>query len=209
MTIPFKNFEVNVLHYKPLDLAFFEQPTLQLAKSLLGKLLVKDTADGVASGWIVETEAYIGPHDRAAHSFNNRRTSRTEVMFGPAGRTYTYEMHTHCLVNVVSGAVDHPEAVLIRALEPHDGIDLMFQRRTKVNRQFDLTNGPGKLTKALGITKDDYGHPLIAPPLYIAEGKLPTAISSGPRIGIDNSGEAKEYPWRFWISGNLYVSRKG
>lgn len=193
--------------YKPLQLNFYNQPTLILAKALLGKLLVKETTEGLASGWIVETEAYIGPEDRAAHSFGNRRTPRTEVMFGPPGITYTYVMHTHCLVNVVSGEIGNPEAVLIRAVEPHDGLDLMYKRRPKVKRDCDLTNGPGKLTKALGISKEDYGHSLTEKPLYIAEGNSPTSISYGPRIGIDNSGEAKDYPWRFWITENVYVSR--
>ncbi|MCT8138104.1 DNA-3-methyladenine glycosylase [Anaerobacillus sp. CMMVII] len=195
------------MKYKPLGNPFYQQPTLKLAQSLLGKLLVNETVEGVTSGWIVETEAYIGPDDRAAHSFGNRRTPRTEIMFGPAGMTYTYVMHTHCLVNVVSGEVDHPEAVLIRALEPHDGVDLMYKRRDKITKQRDLTNGPGKLTKALGITNNDYGHPLTEPPLYIAEGKPPLQISSGPRIGIENSGEARDYPWRYWVTDSIYVSR--
>ncbi|RXT03602.1 DNA-3-methyladenine glycosylase [Ammoniphilus sp. CFH 90114] len=192
---------------QPLDRSFFQLPTLELAKSLLGMLLVKETESGTASGWIVETEAYIGPLDRAAHSFGNRRTPRTEVMFGPPGYVYTYVMHTHCLVNVVSGREGNPEAVLIRAVEPCTGIELMFERRGKDKQLPDLTNGPGKLTKALGIVKEDYGSPIFEPPLYIAEGKKIHSIEAGPRIGIDNSGEAKDYPWRFWVSGNRFVSR--
>lgn len=192
---------------KPLPETFYRQPTLQLAQSLLGKLLVKETPEGIASGWIVETEAYIGPGDRAAHSFNNRRTPRTEVMFGHPGFTYTYVMHTHCLVNVVSGEIGQPEAVLIRAVEPCHGTQLMFERRGTDKVIRDLTSGPGKLTKALGITNADYGHQLTEQPLYISSGIEPEAISNGPRIGINNSGEAKDYPWRFWITDNIYVSR--
>ncbi|WP_302049925.1 DNA-3-methyladenine glycosylase [Desulfosporosinus nitroreducens] len=109
------------------------------------------------SGWIVDTEAYSGPEDRAAHSYGNRRTKKTEVMFGPPGYAYTYVMHTHCLMNVVSGEIGHPEAILIRALEPRSGLDLMYQRRGKVKKELELTNGPGKLTKSLGIVKEDYG----------------------------------------------------
>ncbi|WP_280770381.1 DNA-3-methyladenine glycosylase [Salipaludibacillus daqingensis] len=192
---------------KQLEPLFFQKTTLELAQALIGKLLVKETNEGITAGWIVETEAYIGPNDRAAHSFNNRRTKRTEVMFGPPGFTYTYVMHTHCLVNVVSGSESSPEAILIRAVEPYVGIDLMWERRPKVNKIEDLTNGPGKLTKALGIVKDDYGRPLDKPPLFIAEGKTPENIRVGPRIGIENSGEAKDYPWRFWEAGNAFVSR--
>lgn len=192
---------------KPLPETFYRLPTLLLAQSLLGKLLVKETPEGLASGYIVETEAYIGPGDQAAHSYNNRRTPRTEVLFGPPGFTYTYVMHTHCLVNVVSGEIGQPEAVLIRAVEPCHGTQLMFERRGTNKGIRDLTSGPGKLTKALGISKEDYGHPLTEPPLYIATGIDPKTISSGPRIGINNSGEAKDYPWRYWITNNGYVSR--
>lgn len=195
------------MSFNPIDSSFFQQPTLELARSLLGMLLVKETPSGIASGWIVETEAYIGPGDRAAHSFGNRRTPRTEVMFGPPGYVYTYVMHTHCLVNVVSGMPGDPEAVLIRAVEPHTGMELMYERRGKVKREQDLTNGPGKLTRALGIVKEDYGRPFFEPPLLIAEGKPISSIAVGPRIGIENSGEAREYPWRFWVEGNRFVSR--
>ncbi len=193
-------------NYKPIGNGFFEQPTLTLARNLLGCLLVKEMDEGIASGFIVETEAYCGPLDKAAHSFNNRRTKRTEVMFAEAGNVYTYLMHTHCLVNVVSGAVDTPEAVLIRAVEPYEGIDLMFERRGDTTMK-NLTSGPGKLTKALGINMTDYGRRFDEPPIYIASGFTPNDISIGPRIGIPNSEEAKDYPWRFWVTGNAYVSR--
>ncbi|MBU9722563.1 MULTISPECIES: DNA-3-methyladenine glycosylase [Bacillaceae] len=186
---------------------FFHQKTLDLAKSLIGKLLVKETDEGTCAGWIVETEAYIGPGDRAAHSFGNRRTARTEVMFGPPGYVYTYVMHTHCLVNVVSGREGDPEAVLIRAVEPCEGVDLMFERRGKGKKRKELTSGPGKLTKAMGIVKEDYGRSLSEPPLYIAEGREPGEVVSGPRIGIGNSGEARDYPWRFFEKNNEFVSR--
>lgn len=191
---------------EPLPFEFFKKPALELAKELLGCLLVKETSEGIASGYIVETEAYIGPGDRAAHSYENRRTKRTEIMFGEAGFVYTYVMHTHTLVNVVSGPLEKPEAILIRAVEPFSGLELMKERRGTENLK-NLTNGPGKLTKALGITMDDYGHPFTQPPLYIAPGKKPVEISIGPRIGIENTGEAKDYPWRFWVTDNAFVSR--
>ena len=182
---------------KPLSCSFFQQPTITLARALLGKLLVKKTELGTVSGWIVETEAYIGPEDRAAHGFGNRRTKRTEVMFGPPGHVYIYVMHTHCLINVVSGEIGRPEAVLIRALEPCCGMDLMYQRRGKEKKERELTNGPGKLTKSLGIVKEDYGRSLFEYPLFITEGKEIGSIAVGPRIGIHNCGEAVNYPCAF------------
>ncbi|MCT2536162.1 DNA-3-methyladenine glycosylase [Aquibacillus koreensis] len=198
----------NISSLKPLPRTFYKRPTLDLAEQLLGCIIIKETLEGIAAGTIVETEAYIGPEDQAAHSYQNRRTKRTEVMFGPPGYTYTYSMHTHCLFNVVSGKVDHPEAVLIRAIEPYYNIELMRKRRNKIGKERDWTNGPGKLTKALGITMDDYGHQLTDNPLWIAKGDTRgEMVSTGPRIGIDNAGEAKNYPWRFWLKGNTFVSR--
>lgn len=191
---------------KPLNKDFFQLPTLELAQSLLGCMLVKETEEGLSAGYIVETEAYKGPDDRAAHSFGNRRTKRTEIMFGEAGHVYTYTMHTHCLINVVSAGIDEPEAVLIRALQPFEGIDLMMQRRP-VDQMKNLTNGPGKLTKAMGITMEDYGLKFFERPLFISEGKSPAEIEQGTRIGIQNTGEARHYPWRFWVKGNPFVSK--
>ncbi|MDC3426258.1 DNA-3-methyladenine glycosylase [Aquibacillus sp. 3ASR75-11] len=194
---------------KPLDMKFYTKPTLQLAKSLLGCVLIHESTEGTAAGLIVETEAYIGPADQASHSFQNRRTKRTEVMFGPSGHAYTYQMHTHCLFNIVSGGMNQPEAVLIRAVEPYLNKELIANRRSKVKNEREWTNGPGKLTKALGITMDYYGHPVNQSPLWLAkeESVAPFMIASGPRIGIDNAGEAKAYPWRYWILGNKFVSR--
>ncbi|MFD2043472.1 DNA-3-methyladenine glycosylase [Ornithinibacillus salinisoli] len=191
---------------QPLPETFYDQPTLELARSLLGCVLVNETEEGNTSGYIVETEAYLGATDRAAHSFQNRRTKRTEIMFGKAGMVYTYTMHTHCLVNVVSGEIGQPEAVLIRAVEPKQGLHLMEKRRP-VTKIENLTSGPGKLTKAMGISTADYGRSFLEPPLYIAEGFTPDSITQGKRIGIHNSGEAKDYPYRFWITGNKFVSK--
>ncbi|MFC3883917.1 DNA-3-methyladenine glycosylase [Bacillus songklensis] len=192
---------------QPIEKDFFQMSTLELSKSLLGCLLVKETKEGTTSGFIVETEAYIGPGDRASHSYGNRRTKRTEIMFGEAGYVYTYVMHTHCLVNVVSGELEKPEAVLIRALEPFSGQSLMKERRKGMTDIKNWTNGPGKLTKAMGITMEDYGHPIFRPPLFLSKGFIPESISQGKRIGIENSGEARDYPWRFWVTGNKFVSR--
>ncbi|MGA9467824.1 MAG: DNA-3-methyladenine glycosylase [Exiguobacterium marinum] len=191
---------------KRLDLAFYEQPTLDLARSLLGQYLVRRHPEGDIIAKIVETEAYLGAIDRAAHSFGGRRTKRTEVMFGKPGHVYTYQMHTHTLLNVVSGPVGTPEAVLIRAVEPIQGHEWVAANRPGVKR-YDQTNGPGKLTKALGITMDLYGHSFQQDPLYIVEGETEMVIEAGPRIGIPNTGEARDYPYRFFERDNPYVSK--
>lgn len=191
---------------KRLSPEFYTMPTLDLAQALLGKLLVHETEEGIVSGYIVETEAYMGPLDQAAHSFGGRKTKRTEVMFREPGHIYTYQMHTHTLINVVAEEVDAPHAILIRAVEPVDGQDLMSRNRKQLPKK-QWTNGPGKLTKALGITMEHYGALWYEPPLYIAEGREVDSISSGPRIGIDNSGEAVHYPYRFWETDNPYVSK--
>ncbi|MFT8871543.1 MAG: DNA-3-methyladenine glycosylase [Sporolactobacillus sp.] len=190
-----------------LPVSFYHQPTLELARALLGCLLVKDGSDGRTSGYIVETEAYMGACDRAAHSFGNRRTKRTEIMFGQPGYAYVYTMHRHALLNVVSGPKQVPQAVLIRALEPAEGLELIAARR-KGRKRSEWTNGPGKLTEALGITLHDYGHDLSREPLFIAGGFSPNDIASGVRIGIQNSGDARFKPWRFWVKGNGDVSHQ-
>jgi|SRR5690625_1362288 len=191
---------------EPLPSSFYSQPTLELAEALLGHMLVNVTEAGTSSGIIVETEAYLGESDQAAHSYQKRRTKRTEIMFASPGHAYIYQMHTHHLVNVVSGEAGNPQAILIRAIEPYSGIDLMKQRRP-VEKLTNLTNGPGKLTKALGITRADYGRTFFEPPLLITKGIEIKTIARGKRIGIDNSGEAKDYPYRFWVKNNPYVSR--
>lgn len=192
--------------FSPRPKEFYNQPTLDLAKNLLGNILVHETDEGTSSGIIVETEAYLGEKDQAAHSFKNRRTKRTEIMFASPGHVYIYEMHTHTLVNVVGAEEGTPNAILIRAVEPLTGIELMLKRRP-VDKRTNLTSGPGKLTKALGITKEHYGRTFFEPPLFIAAGDEPAEIEIGTRIGIDNSGEAKDYPYRFWVKDNPYVSR--
>ncbi|MFC0015850.1 MULTISPECIES: DNA-3-methyladenine glycosylase [Allobacillus] len=191
---------------QPVHQSFFNQPTLQLAEELLGSFLVHETPNGLLVGKIVETEAYLGADDRAAHSFNNRRTKRTEIMFHEAGFAYVYTMHTHHLFNIVTGRANQPEAVLIRGIEPMIGEDVMLENRP-VSKRANLTSGPGKLTKAMGIDKSYYGNRLWEKPLYIAVGERPQEIMIGNRIGIPNAKEAVAYPYRFWISNNPFVSR--
>ena len=191
---------------KPVHKSFFEKPTLQLAEKLLGSFLIHETPNGILAGKIVETEAYMGPEDRAAHSFNHRRTKRTEIMFHEAGLAYIYTMHTHNLMNVVTGRMNQPHAILIRGMEPIIGEEVMLDNRP-VTKRTNLTSGPGKLTKAMAIDLSHYGHQLWEKPLYIADGENPKEIKAGRRIGIPNAKEAVAYPYRFWIGNNPFVSR--
>src|SRR5699024_1996623 len=193
--------------YEPVKQSFFKAPCLNLAQALLGHYMVHDLPQGRVVGKIVETEAYQGPDDQAAHSFNNRRTKRTEVMFARAGLVYTYQMHTHTLINVVAGPVGTPHAILIRAVEPVEGLDIIKENRGSHMKQVDWTNGPGKLTKALGITMDYYGHDWRIAPLFIGKGLPPKNIAVSQRIGIGNAKEAVDYPWRFYEKDNPYVSK--
>lgn len=193
--------------YTPIDKTFFEAPGIELAKSLIGQYIVHEKPEGHLVARIVETEAYQGPEDQAAHSFGNRRTKRTEVMFGEPGLVYTYQMHTHTLINVVCGPVGTPHAILIRGVEPVEGLEQMKENRGEKLKMKDWTNGPGKLTKALGITMDYYGHHWWDRPLFIAKGIDVKNIVAGPRIGIDNAGEAVHYPWRFYEKDNIFVSK--
>lgn len=198
---------------KPLAADWFcRQDTLGMAQALLGQLLVHETPDGTLSGMIVETEAYLGPTDRAAHSFGNRRTRRTEPMFGLPGHAYLYQIYgMHVCFDVVSGPEGQPQAVLVRALAPVDGLAVMRRLRGLSPSQPDwqTANGPGKLTRALAITMADNRHPLWEPPLYIAPYQSPWPahqIARGPRRNIRYAQEAQYYPWRFWIRGQRAVS---
>lgn len=199
----------------PVSRAFFERPTEEMALRLLGAVLVRESADGLTAGRIVELEMYRGPGDKAAHSFGGRRTARTQVMFGPPGYAYVYLIYGmyYCL-NVVTAAEGSPEAVLIRALEPLTGISVMAGRRQMaeprtVSEATRLTAGPGRLARAFAIDKTANGHPLWRPPLYIAEGGAvePQSVARGPRVNIGYAEEARDYPWRFWIKDNPFVSR--
>ena len=181
-----------------------------VARDLLGKLLVVPDAKGQrVSGMIVETEAYRGPLDRAAHSYGGRRTKRTEPMYGIGGTAYVFFVYgMYHQFNVVTNAAEMPHAVLIRALEPVEGIDVM-RRRRHGQPDHNLTNGPGKLCIALGIDRRLDGVDLLGKQAWLEESqKVSRAqIASGPRVGIDYAEEWKEKPWRFWIKNNSFVSR--
>ncbi|HTC22205.1 MAG TPA: DNA-3-methyladenine glycosylase [bacterium] len=186
--------------------SFYSRPTTQVAKDLLGQLLVHETPQGTAAGRIVEVEAYLPKNDPACHA-SRGKTPRNEVMFGPAGHSYVYFCYgNHFMFNVVTEREGVPGAVLVRALEPVRGAGLMAKRR----RNFDeadlgLTNGPGKLVQALGINRDHSKTPLWKKPLYLQAAKREEAVGVTTRIGIT---EGYEMPLRFYLKGNPYISVK-
>jgi len=187
--------------------AFYNRPTLKVAEHLLGKVLVHQTPGGVAAGMIVETEAYIGEDDPACHAAPGP-TARNAPLYGPPGVAYVYLNYgIHYLVNAVTEGEGDPAAVLIRALQPLDGIPLMRKRRAADGRHIDETDlcrGPGNLTRALGITLAENQLDLTSSRLYIEDRRLTVrTVSRGPRIGIR---VAIDRLWRCWISGNPCVS---
>ncbi len=188
-----------------LERKFYARPADRLASALLGQILVHETDEGRIGGRIVETEAYLGSLDAAAHSFRGQ-TPRTKVMFGPAGHAYvyfTYGMH-YCF-NVVAGPLGTGQAVLVRALEPLEGVGFMELNRKQTEIK-QLCSGPAKLVQALGITKAYNGHDLTKPPLFIeARNGVPKEdIVTTTRIGIS---QAAELPLRFYVKNNPFVSR--
>jgi len=197
----------------PLPRTFYEEDAIVVAKSLLGKLFVHESESGVTAGKVVETEAYRGPEDKAAHSFGGRRTARNEVMFGEKGRAYVYFIYgLYWCFNVTAGnVIGKPEAVLIRALEPVAGLELMVKRRgDSSTKNSSLTNGPSKLCMAMGISKSQNKADVTIPPLYF-EKAAPISeedIVTTKRIGVEYAAEWKDRLWRFYIKGNKFTSAK-
>lgn len=181
-----------------------------IARRLLGTLLVAPTRDGRrVSGIIVETEAYRGPEDRASHAHRGRRTRRTETMYAPGGTAYVYFVYgMYHQFNVVTNVADIPHAVLVRALEPVEGVELMRRRRGGA-APGELTSGPGKLCIALGIDRRLDAADLLGDRIWLEAGRriAPGAIAAGPRVGIDYAEEWVDRPWRFWLRDNPFVSR--
>ncbi|KAJ52176.1 3-methyladenine DNA glycosylase [Clostridium tetanomorphum DSM 665] len=195
---------------------FYNRDTITVARELLGKVLVTKQKGAICKGKIVEVEAYMGPMDKAAHSYNGRRTKRVEVMYGDAGFAYVYFIYgLYYCMNVVTREKDIPQAVLIRALQPLEGIDIMSNRRFDKNydelskrEKMNLTNGPSKLCIAMDINRSFNGKDLCGDIIYIEDFKNDKFnIGVSKRIGIDYAEEARDYPWRFFIEGNKYVSK--
>ncbi len=196
-----------------LGLDFYRRENVvQIARELIGKILIS-TIDGVkTSGRIVETEAYAGEIDRASHAYGGRRTKRNEVMYHNGGLAYVYLCYgIHHLFNVVTNVQNRPHAILIRALEPIDGISIMLTRTGKPKPDNTLTRGPGNLSKALGIYSTDTGTSLTGRRICLADDGFvfpEKTIASSPRIGVDYAGQDALLPYRFYVRGNSYVSGK-
>ena len=196
---------------RKLPREFYLRPdVLTVSRDLLGKLLVVSGPNGErVSGKIVEVEAYRGPEDRASHAYGGRRTNRTETMYGAGGIAYVYFVYgMYYQFNVVNGAEDVPHAILVRALEPVEGIEIMRTRRHG-HLDRNLTNGPGKLCIAMGIDRQLNAADLLGDKVWIEDFETvsPRRIARGPRIGIDYAQEWIDKPWRFWIRDNPFVSR--
>lgn len=208
-------FPVNpyVVKQKKLPLSFYQRDdVLQVARELIGKLVITRWNGILTSGRIVECEAYAGVMDKASHASGGRRTNRTEIMYAAGGVAYVYLCYgIHYMLNVVTGKKDTPHAVLIRALEPVKGMDKMLQRTAKERLDHTLTRGPGNVCKALGIHTKHTGLSLQGGELFLADDGLsypPNEIVTSPRIGVDYAGDDAGLPYRFYVKGNPFVSGK-
>jgi DNA-3-methyladenine glycosylase len=197
---------------KKLGLSFYmRHDVVTIAKELLGKLLVTNLNEERTTGRIVETEAYAGTIDRASHAFRGK-TPRTEVMFGEGGRAYVYLCYgIHQMFNIVTNVDGIPHAILIRAVEPIDGIETMLRRTGKKQLDNTLTRGPGNVGKAFGFHTSQCGSLLTGDEMFIADDKYTLKdeqVGISPRIGVNYAGDDALLPYRFYIRGNKYVSGK-
>jgi len=202
-----------VTEIKKLGYSFYSgKDVVKIAKDLIGKILITQFDGITTSGRIVETEAYAGEIDRASHAFGGRRTKRTEIIFADAGKAYVYLCYgIHHLFNIVTNKRDVPHAILIRAVEPLEGIDEMLRRTRKTKLNNTLTKGPGNVSKALGITTHHTGSDLFADEIFIGDDGFKINkknILATPRIGVDYAGEDAKLLYRFIVKGNGYVSGK-
>lgn len=194
------------------DQFFNRRDVVRIARELIGKVLFTSFDGQQTSGRIVETEAYAGITDRASHAYGGRRTERTEIMYKKAGTSYVYLCYgIHHLFNIVTNKENIPHAILVRALEPLEGIETMLQRTGKKKSDHTLTRGPGNLSKALGLTTSHSGQSLFGNKIFIGEDRFRTHASDiviTSRIGVDYAGEDARLPYRFFLKGNPFVSGK-
>lgn len=190
---------------------YTRKDVVRIAKDLLGKVLVTEFEGQHTAGMIVETEAYAGASDKASHAFGNRRTRRTEIMYREGGTAYVYLIYgIHHLFNVVTHLAEIPHAVLIRAIEPLEGIDIMLERRKMETLKPNITAGPGAMSAALGIHIRHTGYMLHGPEIFIEDRgiKVPARdIVAATRVGVAYAAEDALLPYRFYIKDNKYVSK--
>jgi DNA-3-methyladenine glycosylase len=198
---------------EPLPRSYYQQTdSLAISRELLGKLLVAQVERGKPTvGRIVETEAYLAPEDQASHAYQFKKTKRTATMFLPGGVAYVYLCYgIHAMFNIITREEGMPHAILVRAVEPIEGIEHMLERRRMEKPKPQLTRGPGCLTKAFAIHRGHDQMPLDSDLFWLADDgyKVDTSdIASGPRVGIPNAGAYRDVPWRFYVNGNKWVSR--
>ena len=190
---------------------YLRDDVVLISRELLGKYIFTNIDGKISGGMIVETEAYRGPEDRGSHAYNGRRTARNEIMYSEGGVVYMYICYgIHDMLNIVTGGAGTSHAVLIRALEPVEGLNLMRERRGVFDNDVRLCKGPGVLAKALGLTKIHNGLSLQGDYIWIEERGLEIGeeqVVSCPRIGLNIEGPYKDIPWRFYLRGNRYISR--
>lgn len=189
---------------------YLGQNVVNIARDLLGKILYTRINSQITAGMIVETEAYRGATDRASHAFPSRKTARNWIMFEDGGRAYVYLIYgIHYLFNIVTNIAGQPDAVLIRALEPIIGIPVMKERRN-LQTERRLTSGPGSLSKAMGIDLKIYGEDLTGKKIWLEESGWQLdndQVVETTRIGVDYAGEDSRLPWRFYLKGNVWISK--
>ncbi len=203
------------MKFENLSLDFFRRDARKVAEDLLGKIIVRNYMEHKLTGRIVETEAYVGKIDKASHAYNYKKTTRTEPLFKSAGIAYVYKIYgMYNCMNIVTGCEGDPQGVLIRAIEPIEGIEVMSENRfnkpfTKLKPReiLNLTSGPGKLCIAFNIDKSLNTHSILSEELSLyADDFKDFKIVYSKRIGIDYAEEAKDFLWRYYIEGNKYVS---
>lgn len=190
---------------------FLNQDAVLLAQDLLGKVLFTKINNQITAGIIVETEAYSGVKDKASHAYGGRRTNRTETMYSEGGVAYVYLCYgMHNLFNVVSSVKDEPHAILIRAIEPLIGIEIIEERRNMLRSKSAISSGPGSAAKALGIDRSFNAKDLTGDEIWIEDHQInykKSEIIASPRVGIAYAQEHALLPWRFFVAGNKYVSK--
>jgi len=190
---------------------FLREDVVQISKELLGKYLYTNIDGIVTAGMIVETEAYMGPEDKASHAFGNRKTPRTEKFYSEGGIAYVYLCYgIHHLFNIITNKTDIPHAILIRAIEPKEGIETMLLRRGKTKLEYNLTSGPGTLSKALGINSSQNGLSITGKSIWLEDKGVKLKeeqIIASPRVGIDYAEEYINKPWRFRIKDNPWTGK--